>query len=330
MGKKKRKSVSYSRYGYYFSIPFVLAFLIFSLYPVVYTLLIGFTDLRGVVPTSINFLENPFQNFQTILNMQSFQRALSNTALIWIMCFIPQLTLALLLAAWFTNRHFKVKGQGIFKILIYMPNIITAATIALLFSSLFGYPKGPVNDLLLAMGLIETPLNFTLMKWNARGVVAFIQFWMWYGHTMIIIIAGILGISPSHFEAAEIDGANALQIFFRITLPQLRTIILYTLVTSMIGGLYMFDIPRLYNLGGPDQATLTAAIFVYNQAFSGSYLYNRAAAASMILFVIAAVISGFLFYILRDKDEVKLRRQEKERIKAARAAAKTNAGGMAV
>jgi len=326
---KKLKSVSYSKYGYYFSIPFVLAFLIFQLYPVVYTLVIGFTNLKGVVPIPVKILDDPLQNFKTILNMVSFQKSLSNTAIIWVMCFIPQLFLALLLAAWYTNRHIKVKGQGLFKVLIYMPNIITAATIALLFSSLFGYPKGVVNDILMQFGITENPMNFTLMKWNARGVVAFIQFWMWYGHTMIVLIAGIMGISPSHFEAAEIDGANAVQIFFKITLPQLRTIILYTLVTSMIGGLYMFDIPRLYNLGGPDQATQTAAIFVYNQAFSGSYMYNRAAAASMLLFVIAAVISGYLFYVLRDKDEVKLRKQERKRIRAAKAAVKISTGGNA-
>jgi multiple sugar transport system permease protein len=120
------------------------------------------------------------------------------------------------------------------------------------------------------------------------------------------------------FEAAAIDGATGLQTFFRITLPSLRTILLYTLITSMIGGLQMFDIPKLFLMGGPDNATLTTSVFVYNQAFSGSYLYNRAAAASMIMFIIIAVLSGLLFYVMRDKDAAKRKKAEKEMIRAAR------------
>jgi len=314
----RQKGINYAKYGYIFSIPFVLTFLIFSLYPLIYTTVIGFTDLRGLMRTSIHILDDPLQNFKLILNNPTFQRSLSNTFVIWIMNFIPQLSLALLLTAWFTNRTLHVKGQGAFKILIYMPNIITAATIAILFYGLFGYPKGPVNDLLMKIGFIDGPINFHLRRWGARGIVAFIQFWMWYGHTMIILIAGVLGINPTLFEAAEIDGASATQIFFRITLPRLRTIILYTLVTNMIGGLQMFDISKLFLLGGPDNATITASVFIYNQAFSGSYLYNRAAAASMIMFLIIMVLSSFLFFLLRDKDEIRMRK----RIRALDRAAK--------
>jgi multiple sugar transport system permease protein len=315
----RHKSISYAKYGYIFSIPFVLTFLIFSLYPIIYTTLIGFTDLKGIGRTDFTFLANPFQNFQTILKNPSFQKSLYNTVLIWIINFIPQMVLALLLTAWFTTRRFRVRAQGAFKILIYMPNIITAATIAILFHSLFGYPKGPVNDLFMQLGLTDSPMNFHVQKWTARGIVAFIQFWMWYGNTMIVLIAGVLGINPTLFEAAEIDGASATQVFFRITLPRLKTIVLYTLVTSMIGGMQMFDIPKLFLLGGPDNATLTTSVFIYNQAFSGSYLYNRAAAASMIMFAIIAVLSAVLFRILRDHDEVLLRKQRKALNKKERA-----------
>ena len=104
-------------------------------------------------------------------------------------------------------------------------------------------------------------------------------------------------------QLAEIDGANDVQLFFQITIPNLKTILLYTLITSMIGGLNMYDIPKLFLLGGPDNATLTTSVFIYNQAFSGSYLYNRAAAASMIMFLIIAVFSGVIFLLMRDKDE---------------------------
>ena len=312
----KRKGVSYAKYGYIFCIPFVLAFLIFSFYPIIYTAVIGFTDFKGLGRTDFHFLANPFQNFENIIKNPSFQKSLMNTVIIWIINFIPQILLALLLTAWFTSHRRKVKGQGIFKVLFYMPNIITAATIAILFNSLFGYPIGPVNDLLKMLGIIHQPLNFTVMKWTSRGVVAFIQFWMWYGYTMIVLISGVLGLNPELFEASEIDGATGAQTFLFITLPNLRTILLYTLITSMIGGLQMFDIPKLYLLGGPDNATLTTSVFIYNQAFSGSYMYNRAAAASLIMFIIVAILSAIIFYIMRDKYAAQLKKEKKMQRKA--------------
>ena len=124
------------------------------------------------------------------------------------------------------------------------------------------------------------------------------------------------------FEAADMDGANRRQTFFKITIPCIRTIVLYVLVTSMIGGLNMFDIPQLLNQGNPDLSTLTTSMYIRNQAFSGSYMYNRAAAASMIMFVIIMALSVGLFFILRDKDEADLKKLRKKELKAQRAAAK--------
>lgn len=299
----KRKSIGYAKYGYLFCAPFTIAFLFFSLYPVIYTAGIGFTDLKGLGVRSFHVLKDPLENFKAVLNNGAFRTAFGNTVKIWFMNFIPQIVLSLVLAAWFTDRRSKIRGMGVFKVLFYMPNIITAATIAILFNSLFGYPMGPVNDLFMSLGLKEGPVEFLASKAIARGVVAFIQFWMWYGYTMIILISGVLGISPDIFEAAEVDGAGRWQTFFRVTLPNLKTILLFTLVTSLIGGLQMFDIPKLFLLGGPDNATLTTSVFIYNQAFSGSYLYNRAAAASMIMFVVICVASAFLFFVMRDKEE---------------------------
>ncbi len=301
---RQRKGFSYARYGYLFSLPFIVAFCVFSLYPTIYTALLGFTDCKGLGNTTWHFLtDEPFKNFVSVLQNPSFIKSLGNTVKLWIMNFIPQITLALLLTAWFTSHRHKLAGQGFFKVVFYMPNIITAASVAILFNALFGYPTGPVNDLLVTTGVLSTPFNFSINATAAQLIVAFIQFWMWYGYTMIILISGVLGISPEIYEAAEIDGANDVQLFFQITIPNLKTILLYTLITSMIGGLNMYDIPKLFLLGGPDNATLTTSVFIYNQAFSGSYLYNRAAAASMIMFLIIAVFSGVIFLLMRDKDE---------------------------
>lgn len=320
----RRKDVSYAKFGYIFTFPFVLAFLIFSLYPILYTAVIGFTDMKGLIPKPIHILDNPFQNFKDLLfDNVSFRKSLINTFLLWITNFIPQMALALLLTAWFTNKRLNVKGQGLFKVLLYMPNIITASTIAVLFSTLFAYPMGPVNSLFQMLGWSDSPIFFLQDKTTARGIIAFIQFWMWYGNTMIVLIAGVMGINPALFESAAIDGANGFQTFFRITLPSLRTILLFTLITSMVGGLTMFDIPQLFLAGGPDDSTLTTSMFIYGQAFKGSYMYNRAATASMIMFLISAVLSGLLFYVMRDRDAAKLKKIQKQTHRnAAQAAAR--------
>ncbi len=328
---KKKGSISYAKYGYIFSIPFVLAYLIFSLYPTLYTAIIGFTDLRGVGKTSWHFLKisNFFDNYKTILTLPTFHTALKNTVKLWVCNFIPQMILALLLSAWFTNRRVKVPGEGAFKVLFYMPNIITAATVAILFGALFGFPMGPVNDLLVRFHIIKEPYFFLQQKGVAQAIVMFIQTWMWYGYTMIIIISGVLGINPEIFEAADIDGANGWQVFWKITIPSIQTILLFTLVTSLIGGLNMFDIPNLFvRDSGPDNATLTTSVLIYTMAFKGGYMYNRASALSMIMFLIIVACSGALFFSMRDKEEVRLKKLKKQEMKARKLAMKNAAQGV--
>ena len=298
----KKRNFSYAKYGYLFSIPFVLAFLAFHLYPTIRTVLLAFTDCKGLGNTSLHFLTSDiFRNFKTVLANESFKTSLKNTAVIWIVNFIPQIFFALLFTAWFTSRRNKIRGQGFFKVVFYMPNIITAATIAILFNCLFGYPKGPINDILVSLGMRSKSFYFLQSPTASKLIVSFIQFWMWYGYTMIILISGVLGINPEIFEAAEIDGASGWQTFWHITMPSLRSILTYTLITSLIGGLSMYDIPKMFNNGGPTNATLTTSVFIYNQAFSGSYLYARAAAASMLLFLLIAVCSIFVFIMMRDR-----------------------------
>lgn len=322
---RNKKLVDYAKYGYLFSLPFILTFCIFTLYPVIYTFVIGFTDLKGAGNTEIHVLPfispkdgSPFyifNNFKDVLTSKTFHKAFSNTWIIWFLNFFPQMGFALLFTAWFTDRRSKVKGTGLFKVLFYMPNIITAATMAILFQKLFGFPVGAVNQLFNA----AKPYNFLINNWPVKFIIAFVQFFQWYGHTMVNLIAGVIGISPEIFEAAEIDGANRVQTFFKVTIPCIRQIMLFVLVTSLIGGLNMFDIPQL--LVGPKNANgaaLTTNMYIRNQAFDGSYLYNRAAAASVILFIIIVILSAIVFFLLRDKDEAKLKKLKKAELKAAR------------
>ena len=207
----KSKSFSYAKYGYLFSIPFVVAYLIFSFYPTINTIILGFTDAKGMAGlTNWNFLpaEDLFKNFIAVLKAPTFRKSLGNTIILWVANFIPQISLALLLTAWFTSKRNELRGQGFFKVVFYMPNIITAASIAILFKALFAYPVGPVNSLLVKLGLATEAVNFTTKVWPTRGIIAFIQFWMWYGNTMIVLISGVLGINPDLYEAAELDAAS--------------------------------------------------------------------------------------------------------------------------
>jgi len=321
---KKNKGVSYAKYGYIFSIPFVLAFLAFMLYPLGYTAIIGFTDLSGFGAREFSILDDPLENFKLLFENQLFRTSMGNTFRIWIINFIPQILLALLLTAWFTRNRNKIKGQGAFKVMFYMPNIITAGSIAILFSALFMFPTGPINYVLQSLGIIDEPFQFLNLQRPSQLIISFVQFWMWYGYTMLILISGVLGLNPEMYEVSEIDGANAVQQFFFITLPNLRTILLFVLVTSTVGGISMFDIPRLFNTppGGPDNATSTLSLFIYNQAFAGRYMFNRAAAASLVVFVIIAILSIAVFYLMRDKDAIELNKQEK----ALRRASKKEGG----
>jgi len=321
VSRKERKgysAVNYSRYGYLFVAPFFIAFAVFTLYSLFFTFRISFTDLTNLNFKAINGVG--FANYKRMFDPNdilciNFWIAFKNTCIIWLVNFVPQIGLALILACWFTNTQLRIKGKGAFKMMMFMPNIITAATLAILFYSLFNYPIAPVNTLLQQIGLLNTPYEFYRSTTASRSLISFIQFWMWYGNTMIILIAGILGINPALFEAAMLDGCNGRQTFTKITLPLLKPILLYNLVTSLIGGLQMFDIPYLLTRGNPNGTTDTVARFIYLQAFEGSFNYNIASTASVVLFGVILVLSGILFWIMRDRDTGVERKAKRRAVK---------------
>lgn len=330
---RRIKGVSYSRYGYYFIAPFFIAYLIFQAYPLANTIYLAFqkymiTGTNKVVGPTFN----GFKNFQNVLTKGSTLQAFENTAVMWIINFIPQILLALLLAKWFTDTRLKLRGQGAFKVMIYMPNIITAASISVLFYSLFAYPQGPVNSVLAQLGVIDkaiysdagsaalVAIPFLEKGWHTRLIIAFINFWMWYGNTMIVLIAGMLGINPSLFEAAEVDGASPNQTFTKITLPLLKPILLYTLITSLIGGMQMYDIPQMMQQQGSPakDMTMTVTMYIMELVYTGTKDYGRSAAVSVLLFLVTGALSLVLFYLMRDKVAAAERKAARQLRKGAR------------
>ena len=303
---KKRKSISYDKYGYLFVAPFFITFLIFQLYPIFFTFRPSLTDAAGWSKVLENSIIG-FDNFAKLFDFSAevsryFWQSMGNTVIIWICNFIPQIGMALILASWFTDTHLKLRFQGAFKVLIFMPNIITAATIGILFMSLFGYPVAPINTMMQQFGLLNGPFEFFRNVVASRGLVSFIRWWMWYGNTMIIMIAGMLGINPALFEASLVDGCSSRQVFWKITLPLIKPILLYNLVTSLVGGLTMFDIPHMMTQGNPNNTTNTVARFIYTQGFETPNNFNIASAASVILFVIIVICSLILNAIMKDRD----------------------------
>ena len=311
LAPKKRKSISYDKYGYLFVAPFFITFIIFSLYPIFFTFRTSLTDAAGWAKVLDNKIVG-FDSFAKLFDFGSeiskfFWQSLGNTVIMWVFNFVPQIGMALMLASWFTDTRMRLKFQGGFKVLIFMPNIITAATLGILFMSLFGYPIGPVNSLMQQLGLSNSPFEFFRNVPTARGIVSFIQWWMWYGNTMIIMIAGILGINPALFEAALVDGCSSRQTFWKITLPLIKPILLYNLVTSLVGGLTMFDIPHLMTQGNPNYTTNTVARFIYTQGFDMPNNFNVACAASVVLFGIIVICSLILSSIMKDRDVKKVK-----------------------
>ncbi|MBR5224728.1 MAG: sugar ABC transporter permease [Clostridia bacterium] len=304
--KQKRKSISYDKYGYLFVAPFFITFLIFQLYPIFFTFRTSLTDAAGwskVLDNSIIGFDNFVKLFTFDMEVSRFfWQAFGNTVVIWIFNFIPQIGMALILASWFTDTHLKLRFQGMFKVLIFMPNIITAATIAMLFFSFFNFPVAPINTILQQFGLLSSPFEFFRSTTASRGLISLIQWWMWYGNTMIIMIAGMLGINPVLFEAALVDGCTSRQVFWKITLPLIKPILLYNLVTSLVGGLTMFDIPHLMTQGNPNYTTNTVARFIYQQGFETPNNFNIASAASVVLFIIIVICSLILALLMRDRD----------------------------
>jgi multiple sugar transport system permease protein len=225
-----------------------------------------------------------------------------NTVVLWVGGAVPQIIIALLLAIFFTSYRLKIKGQQFFKTVIYMPNLIMASAFSMLFFTLFS-TVGPVNQLLIQLGWIDTPIDFFANKVTVRGLIMFLNFLMWFGNTTILLMAGIMGIDQSLFEAASIDGASSVQVFFKVTLPLLMPILVYTVITALIGGLQMFDVPQvLTNGAGTPNRTSTTLIMYLNSYLKTSKNYGMAGAISVIIFIITGALSLIVFKSLTRKD----------------------------
>lgn len=296
------KAVSYNKWGYIFLIPFVVVYLIFQLVPLITTIYNSFFEnyRSGLTQVGPNFVD--FANYAKLFQDGEIWIYFKNTMIMWVMGFVPQILVSLLLGAWFSNPSLRLKGQRFFKTVIYLPNLIMASAFAMLFFTLFA-DGGPINAMLVHAGILKQAYSFFSHKWSARTLVALLNFLMWFGNTTILLMAGMMGIDPSLYEAAEVDGATSSQIFRRITLPLLRPILIYVMITSLIGGMQMFDVPQLLTnvTGDPMRSTMTLIMSLNKHLFSKNY--GMGGALSVFLFVITGLLSLIVFRFNKLNDD---------------------------
>lgn len=303
----KRKGISYAKWGYLFIAPFFIIYAIFNLYPLALTIYNSFFEnyrsgLKQVGPNFVglaNYVKLFTPDDTGTIDILKYA---GNTVVLWVGGAIPQILIALLLAIFFTSYRLNIRGQQFFKTVIYMPNLIMASAFSMLFYTLFSN-VGPVNQLLIQSGMASQPIDFFTMKITVRTLICLMNFLLWFGNTTILLMAGIMGIDQCLFEAANLDGANSVQVFFRVTLPLLMPVLVYTVITALIGGLQMFDVPQvLTNGAGTPNRSSTTLIMYLNNFLKTSKNYGMAGAVSVIIFIITGLLSILVFKSLTKED----------------------------
>lgn len=300
----KSKVVKYNKWGYIFLAPFVIVYVTFQLVPLFSTFYNSFFEnfRSGLTQVGPNWVG--LENYKTIFSTPELLQYTKNTMIMWIIGFVPQIIVSLMLGQWFSDVRLKLRCSGFFKTVIYLPNLIMASAFSMLFFALFS-DVGPVNGMLQSMGIIDEPFRFFTSVGATRGLVGLMNFLMWFGNTTILLMAGIMGIDVSLFEAAEVDGANSWKRFTRITLPLLKPILIYVVITSMIGGIQMFDVPQILTngKGTPVDSATTLIMYLNRHLFSKNY--GMGGALSVFLFIVTAVLSLVIYAIMyrkRDKN----------------------------
>lgn len=296
MNSKKSKIGSYNKWGYIFLIPFIVVYAIFQLVPLANTIYNSFFENYRSGLTQIGPNPVGLKNYIDIITNGKLGTYFGNTMIMWIMGFVPQILVSLLLASWFSDGRLKLKFDAFWKTVIYLPNLIMASAFSMLFFALFS-DSGPINSMLVNAGILDSTYGFFSHTGSARTLVATMNYLMWFGNTTILLMAGMMGIDQSLFEAAEVDGATSNQVFFKITLPLVRPILIYTMITSLIGGLQMFDVPQILTNGTGDPADTTMTLIMWLNRNLYSKNYGVGGALSVYLFIITGILSLIIFKI---------------------------------
>jgi len=282
------------RWPYLFISPFYILFLIFGIYPILFSLYLSFTEWKGLGP--IKFVA--LRNFELLLKDKVFWQSMTNGVILFFL-YVPIMTfLALVLAVILNSK--RVRGFRFFRTLLFIPYIMNIVAAGFTFRLMLNQKYGLVNAMLEIFNI--PPVPWLESVWGGRVSLCLLVIWAWLGYNMVIMLAGLQTIPGELTEAALIDGASAIQAFFYVTIPLMRPVILFSVVLSTMGSFNLFS--EIYNLtgGGPVNATITPVILIFDQAF-GNFRLGYASAMSYLYFLILFVLTLLQFrYFGRQAD----------------------------
>ena len=284
MNKRKGLNMEQKRNltGWAFLLPASILIFVFCFYPMVKALILSFQKGTGsaVQPAG-------FANYARILKDATFQQCLFNTIFYFVIQVPIMLILALILAQLLNSPD--IKGKGIYRTMIFLPCATSLVSYSMIFKSLFAN-DGLVNRVLSTVGI--PTVDWFQNAWAARWVIVIALIWRWTGYNMVFYLAGLQNIDYSIYEAARIDGASPIQQFIHLTIPLLKPTILLTAIMSTSGTLQLFDESVNLTAGGPGKATMTLTHYIYNISFVETPKFNYAAALSVFILVVVAVLSA--------------------------------------
>lgn len=281
--KAVKREKRMARENWKFTIFAIVLSSIFLLYPIFYSIYLSLHSMQG-----LNSVFVGFGNYVRMFQDTVFQQALLNNFTFLIFQVPIMLVLGLILA--FILNSPNLKGRSFFRLALFLPSVTSLVSYAVLFRMMFQI-NGVINDFLVGVGLLSSPIDWLNSSFWAKVLIIIALCWRWTGYNMIFYLAGLQNISQDTIEAAQMDGASSMQILFRVVIPQLKPVILFTSITSTIGTLQLFD--EVVNLtgGGPANATLTASQLIYNHSFVYTSNFGYSATLSWALVVIVALLS---------------------------------------
>jgi ABC-type sugar transport system permease subunit len=271
-----------ARNAYVFIAPFYISFLVFGLGPILFSFYLSLVQWSGF--DQMRFVG--LHNFQALFSDDLFWTSLGNTIYLWLGHIFIMLALALLLALLLNARWLRLRS--LYRTIVYLPNVGAAAAIALVFAMMFDTNFGVLNNLLHLIGLPS--VNWLGSTTWSKPSIILLNIWNITGWYMLILLAGLQAIDPVLYEAAAIDGANWLRKLVHVTLPDLRKILFFCFIIETIGSLQIFTEPYILTQGGPDNSSLTLALYLYQNGITYLRL-GYAAAISLVLFALTVAVS---------------------------------------
>ena len=271
--------------GWIFLLPATLMIAIMSFYPMIRAFIISLQTGAGA---NMRFAEPIFSNYKRIMADKVFQQSIANTFLYLIIQVPIMLILAILLAQLLNNKDLKLRG--FFRTCVFLPCATSLVSYSLIFRSMFA-TDGLINSILIKLGILSTGYNFLGNSASAKIVIILALIWRWTGYNMVFFLSGLQNIEYSVYEAAKIDGASAIQTFFKITVPLLKPTILLTAIMSTNGTLQLFDESINLTDGGPANASISMSHYIYNLCFKYVPNFGYAAAMSFFILLLVAVLA---------------------------------------